>query len=311
MDSSPADSAARDSALDSMADSALPDAGDAGDAGGPVDSGVGVDASGPTFASRVTGIIEGTSITLPIVDGSGAPLLLTTSAAFDHDSAAGESLIASDGPGRRVSASFTTTEATFGTATAWVDGSGATITPDLLFAGALGTGPEVLIGIFGTNARAYDFTANEFGAVVPLVQTGGTPFTPISATTVNVIGTGASIVALTAASPNIFVFNVGTALFEPVPTAPVICGGGAAIVAEHILGALIPGLMPPGGADSVILIDGSNAHVLQTLDPFCFSDAFPLVDEDGAPVIPEQAYGWDYDGDSDDDVILIDTVVVP
>ncbi|RLB57162.1 MAG: hypothetical protein DRJ42_01195 [Deltaproteobacteria bacterium] len=297
-DSSSGDSARPDGATDSGEDSASPDAGDTG-------------TPALTPASRVTALVAGTVITFPVVDEAGAPLLLGASASFDHDATAGQSVIASDGTSQRVSTSFVGPAVTFGPATPWVDEGGAALAPDVLFAGALGTGAPVLMGTFGTDARGYDFVAQEFGAVFPLVQMGGAPFTPISATTVNVTGTGAAIVALSAASPEIFVFNTTTAQFDPIPTAPVTCSAGTAIYADHVLGALLVGFTPPGGVDSVILIDGSDAFLLEDLDPFCFTDAYPLVDASGVSLTPEEAFGWDYDGDGDDDIIMVDTVMVP
>lgn len=305
IDSSSRDSGLRDGSRDSGVDTGPSDT-------GPRDTGPGdPDTSVPGTASRLTVLfLPGPTLGLSVTSEAGAPLLLTTSAAFDHDGTPAESVIASDGPGRRISGGVTETSVAFSESLPWVDQSGTTVTPDLLFAGALGAGPQLLIGTFGSDARVYDFATDTFGPVVALEQTDGTPFTPTSASTLN-LASGTTIVALSAGSPNVFAFDSGTGRFNALTPPPETCSAGTAINADHVLGAVISGRTPPAGADSVVLIEGSNAFLLESVSPLCFSDALPLVDADGASLVPEHAYGFDYDGDGNDDVVMIDTVAVP
>ncbi len=288
-----------------------PDAGP-GDAGGE-DAGApdaGAPDAGPLVEqTRVTALLSPSIITLHVIDDLGAPLVLEAAHAFDHDTVPGEQFFASTGSDRVQLGPIAAPDVTFTGAVSWADTAGAALSPDLIFAGAIGANPEVLIGTFGSQARLYDFATGRFGDAVPLTESpGGAPFVPISATTVD-LGTGAQIVALKAGSDNLYLFD-GSA-FVAFPVAPTRCSNGTAIHPTIVVGAEIAGQTPPGGADSVILIEGSDAYVLESVSPtVCFGNPYPLVDADGAPVTPELAFGIDYDGNGTDDLILLDRVTL-
>lgn len=274
------------------------DAGPAGDAG-PGDAGSGL------RQSRVTAWLGSGFLTLDAVDESFAPLVIDAAHGFDHDRTPGETMFVSDGADRLELVDAMGTDIVFGNRTAWVDDIANPISPDLVFAGAVGRSPEMMLGLFGSDTRLYDFAIDRFSAAIPLTESGGRAFTPISATAAD-LGTGANIIALRAGSPLLHILN-GT-VFQPFNTAPVTCNGRNAIDADLVVGAEIPGASPPGGADSIILIEGSDAYALDSLDPVCFSDPYELQDQSGAPLRPELAFGIDYDGNGTDDLILIDTV---
>ena len=286
---------------------------DSGADGGPGDSGPGDagDGGGTVMQSRAT-IVLASPVTLPIVDEAGAPMVLTASAAYDHDTTPGESIFGSDGPNRREMTSVTPPTVTFGAATPWEDGAAAPLDPDFLFAGAIVGSGQALIGVFGTDARIYDFASDAFSMPVALVTTGGTAFSPISATTVNVAPGAPVVAAIHASSPDVWVFNTGSGEFDSIIASPVTCSDGTAIMADHIVAARFAAITPPIGEDSLILISGSDAYLLTTISPgYCFSDAFALVDADGAALTPDAAFGWDFNGDGNDDLILVDTVTLP
>ncbi|MGE0788983.1 MAG: hypothetical protein AB7S26_25145 [Sandaracinaceae bacterium] len=282
-------------------DGGMDDGGGANDAG--VDGGVEI------RQSRMTVVLAPGPLTLPTVDETGAPIVVEAAHAFDHDTTPGETIFVSVAGQRRMAGGLIGPAISFVAAVDWQDVTPSHVEPDVLFAGAVGTSPEYLLGTFGSDLRLYDFATNRFSAPLAMTEMpGGAPFTPISATNVD-LGGGALVVALEAGSPNLWVNTGGTA-FAAYAEVPVRCSTGAAIQPDLILGAVIPGLSPPG-ADSVILIQGNEAYVLQNSSSgACWSDPYDLMDQDGAPLTPEIAFGVDYDGNGSDDLVLFDTIVL-
>lgn len=305
--------------VDAGRDAGSVDAGSRGDTGPMNDAGprddadtdagtdAGADAGMPVTQSRVTVyILPGMVVTFDAVDDTGAPLVITAAGAFDHDGMGGESGFVSSGATRHRANGVTGTDLSFVNPVAWVDGSGAALDPDLILSGTLGVGAPGFVGIFGSDARIYDFGTGVYGAAIPITKTDGSPFTPISATTVD-LGTGTAIVALEAATSSLWSFD-GTAFANVLPV-PATCMTGTTIDANLVVGATLAGFPTPLAVDSVILVEGSDAFVLQQITPaVCFSEAVPIVDEAGASLTPEIAYGIDFDDDMDDDLVIIDTV---
>lgn len=281
-----------------------PDAGPSDDAGPGDDAGT--DAGPGIEQSRLTAVLP-TPLTFDAVDDMGNPLVIDAAHAFDHDTMPGETIFVAAGDTRLQLGVPAGTTVPFVNPVTWVDGASGALMPDLLFAGAIGANPELLIGVFGSDFRVYAFATDSFGDAAMFNEMGAGPFTPISATTVD-LGTGASIIALKSGSPNLYVFDGSQ--FAPFPVAPVRCSDGGAINPTIVVGAEIAGATPPGGADSVLLIEGSSAYALEAVSPaVCFSDALALTDAAGAAVTPEIAFGADFDGNGTDDLILVDRVV--
>ena len=251
-------------------------------------------------------ILLSTPIEILAEDASGAPLHFQAGAAHDHDGNTVEDIWVSANGTRYT---FNRNTLKFTDPTPFVDQSATPITPDLLVAGDVQGSTERLIGMFGSDARLYNFASSAFTAAVPLVENpGSTPFTPIAADTVDVTGTGSVLTAVKAGSPDLYVYNLTQFAFLNALT-PTICGTATVINTDVILSALLPG---GGGVETVALLDGSNAHRFNDTGPsLCFDPAIPLTDSGGQPLVADFAFGWDWDGNGTDDVVLFDTVTVP
>ena len=286
----------------------LPDAGvdagvDASADAGPPDAGPG------TSQSRVTFYVLPDSVTTFFaVDDTGAPLLIEAAGAFDHDAAGGESVFVSSGPTRLTAGVPMGADLPFVNPTPWLDPAGGALDPDFLFGGALGVFPESFVGTFGSEARTYGFVSGRFGDVSPMLDEDGSPFVLASGATVD-LGLGSTLIALEVGSPTLYSFDSLLGRFGAIPGPLVTCAASTIIEPSLVVGATLDGFTPPGGAESMILVEGSDAFVLLQITPsVCFSDAVPLVDEAGVSLAPEIAYGIDFDEDGDDDLVLIDTV---
>lgn len=305
---------------DAGPDTSIGDGGtDTGDDDGGTDAGedagedAAVDApvdSGPRpRQTRFTAVLATGALSVLAEFDDGSPALLTTAVAHDHMAPPGEDIFASRGSELFRATGLDETTITFGEELPLVDSTGASAEPSIFFDGELTVGTSTLAGVFGANARVYDFSMMEFGGAVPLREAGDVEFRPTSATFVNP-GTGVLVLFLKDGDNQIWFLNTATGTIDALLT-PIQCSDDSTIAPDLILGARIPGIGPPELAEELIVISGSNAHVLESISPLCFSDAFPLVDSDGAAVTPDAAFGWDFDDNGTDDIVIVDTVEIP
>lgn len=288
---------------------------DAGeDAGDDAATDAEVDApidSGPRpRQTRFTAILPtGDSLSLLAAYDDGEPALLTTAAAHDHEAPAGEDIFASRGSELFRATAFSETTITFGEELPLVDSTGASAEPSIFFSGELSAGTPTLAGVFGSDARVYDFTEMEFGDPAGLREDGDVEFFPTSATFVNP-GGGTIILFLKEDDPQIWFLDLSDFTIDAL-VQPIQCSDDSSITPDLILGAQLPGLGDPLLAEQLVVISGSNAHIIETVAPLCFSDGYPLVDGDGAALTPDLAFGWDFNDDGNDNLILVDTVEIP
>lgn len=314
------DDGGTDAGSDTGVDAPIGDAandvgGDAGeDAGDDAATDAGTDA--PTDAgprprqTRFTAILPtGDSISLLAQWEDGEPALLTTAAAHDHEEPAGEDIFASRGSELFRAIAFSETAITFGDERPLVDSTGASAEPDIFFSGELSAGVPTLVGVFDSDARVYDFAEMEFGDAAGLREDGDVEFTPTSGTFVNP-GGGTITLFLKEGDTQIWFLDLSDFTIDPL-VQPIRCSDDSSIAPDQILGAQLPGLGDPLLAEQLVVISGSNAHIIETVAPLCFSDGYPLVDGDGAALVPDQAFGWDFNDDGNDNLILVDTVEIP
>ena len=274
-------------------------------ADGPMEAG---DASAAT-QSRMTVVLPGGTVQLLANDVPGNPLLFQAGAPFDHDGLPGQDIFVAEGSTRW---RFDVTLQKFVEPSTLDDALGAPLAPDLLLSGDLQGSPEQMIGMFGSDARLYNFPAQQFGDAIALLEAlpdaGTTPFTPRSAATVDLTGTGSGVTAVRSGSDALYIFDVNTGLFVSVVASPTSCSApGPAIRADVIFSAAL-GV----ATETVILIEGSDAWLLDLSGAFpCFNGPIPLVDSSNDPITPDFAFGWDFDGNGTDDVVLFDRVPVP
>ena len=288
--------------------------GAAGSGGSAGAGGGGTDAGTVTF-SRITAYIPPNIVTFDAETAGGTKLHFDAGAAFDHDGTPGETVFGISADQRW---ELNVNNLRFENQTALVDPLSNPLSPDLVVAGAIGPGNDAFIGIFGDEARIFDFTTGAFGAAAQLDEClgdgGVTPFFASSATMVDLTGSGSPILsATTAGSAALYGFFTAGLCFGIGIGQPVTCSSSANINADIIVGAAIPGVSPidAGAGDALVLIEGTGVHFLQAVSPgVCFSDALPLVDQGGSPLNPDFAFGWDFDGNGSDDLILVDTVTM-
>ncbi len=243
-------------------------------------------------------VILPTVVTIDAVDQSDAPLHFQAGAAYDHDSTVGETLFAASGSDRyrlALNAKFTAEGK-------WTDEASAPVAPDILFSGT--SSLDAFVGVFGSDARQYNFTTNQFGAATLglKVNTSGNPaLNPVSMTTADV-GSGPIVAALRASEAPIYAMNASQtfdAALTPVTCAP----SSAPITPNLVLAAALPGMST---TEDVIVVSGSDAFLLDLANG-CFKGPFALKDADGAPLTPDFAFGLDYDGNGKDDIVIFDT----
>ena len=315
------DDGGMDAGTDAGTDAPMNDGGvdagdDAGDDGG-TDAATDAPIDAPTDGgprprqTRFTAILPtGESLSLPAQLDDGSPVLLTTSVAHDHAAPPGEDIFASRGSELFRATGFSETTITFGDELPLVDSTGASAEPSIFFSGELSAGTPTLVGVFGSNLRVYDFDAMEFGDPAALREDDGTEFTPTSATFVNP-GGGTIVLFLKEGDTQLWFLDLSDFTVDPL-LQPIQCSDSSSIAPDLILGAQLPGAGDPGLAEQLVVIAGSNAHIVESIAPtICFSDGFALVDGDGASLTPDQAFGWDFNDDGNDNLILVDTVEIP
>ncbi|MEM9072230.1 MAG: hypothetical protein AAGE52_27230 [Myxococcota bacterium] len=303
--------------VDGGSDARAVDAGeeDAGSDAGGEDTGVdaaadagsgdaGFDAAMPPRQTRITAFIPGAITTVGAEFEDGSPAHFDAAAAFDHEAPVGEDLFASEGDMFFRATTASATALVFGEASALVDPGGAATTPDIWFSGDLGAGGNTLAAIVGSSARIYDFAADAFEGAVMLQDPSDMPFTPSSAAFLDP-GTGTAVLFLQEGDSDLHFLNTATGRVEMLLT-PTRCSDGTTIGADLVLGARLPGIGSPGLTEQLFVIEGTNAHVLEA--GLCFGDEIALTDADGGPLDPDFAFGWDFNGDDVDDIILVDDV---
>lgn len=277
----------------------------------PIDAPTDVPTDAPApRQTRITAILPTGAISLLAQFEDGMPALMQTGVAHDHEAPPGEDIFASRGSELYRATMFTATNIIFGDERPLVDGGGASAEPSIFFSGELAAGVPTMAGVFGSTARVYDFTAMSFGDPVLLRETGDVEFTPSSATFVNP-GGGTIVLFLKEGDSQIWFLNTATGTIDAL-VQPIQCSDDSSINPDLILGASLPGLAPPGVADALAVVQGSDIFLLEEIAPaICFSDAIPLTDGGGASLAPDIAFGWDFNDDGTDNVILVDTVEIP
>lgn len=170
--------------------------------------------------------------------------------------------------------------------------------PDLMASNAIGASGEVIAGLFGADLQLFDLQTMQFGAPWNLRDTNDQAFDPRALVTVD-LGSGLLLVALRENSDAIWALESSSNKFinALVPTA---CSGGVLTGIDHLMDQKV------GNTRTATVIVDSKSYTFDTTS-FCFQGPNDL-EYQNAPVVPEIALGFDYDGMNDDELVLIRTV---